>query len=148
MKKVEWGIFRYPLFLNIIPLLDTSIAHALYPFIYLPNDLYDRLLKSGEDDADVFAVILHEREHLLRMKNAKPYFVGSILFIFRYILGDKKFILAEELAAIEVEMRYRKSRQILYDIERKASQFSGALYDHLLSHDEAIEVLKKKWSET
>ena len=114
------------------------------PLIFLPDELYERIQKHGMSDADAWAVIVHERAHLFRIGKTIP-IIGPLIFGYRFIVGDKKFTLEEELYAIHEEMKYRKSKNIPYDIERKARQFSSSLYRNLLPYEEARLRLEDLW---
>ncbi len=142
----EWGISRYPRILRIFR-IDIDIARAIYPFIFLPDDLYGRIVSKGESDSDAWAVIVHERAHLTRMHEILP-LIGPLVFGFKYMRADKEFMLAEELHAIGEEMKYRKRVGILYDIKRKARQFSSRLYQNLVSYERAEALLTELWERT
>ncbi len=62
-KGPEWAIFPYPSFVKV------DIARALYPFIFLPRHLYQRLKKDGENDPDAFAII----HRLIKYNESMPY---------------------------------------------------------------------------
>ena len=143
----ELAILRYPRFARYL-YGDVSVARVIYPpYILLPDDLYTRVMRSGEDDPDAWAVIIHERAHLHRISKTFP-ILGPLIFGLRFLIADKKFTLREELYAIGEEMKYRKERGITYDIERKARHFSSSLYRNLLSYDEAKRILCEAWEKT
>lgn len=58
IKKFPW---------TIIPLLSTHTAHAIYPNIYLPKQVYEDLLSDDPKQKNV-SVLIHEQTHIKRQK--------------------------------------------------------------------------------
>ncbi len=125
-----------------IPQLDSNVAQAVYPFIFLPPDLYTRIFETPSIDPADLSVIVHERIHIDRAREVSPF-----LYFSRYS-SDPAFRLNEELLAIEAQMRYLRLFGVRYDIESKALQFSGETYGRMLSLEEAESVLSALWEKT
>jgi hypothetical protein len=143
-ERPEWAILRYPRFVTRLLPRATAVSRALYPFIVLTPELYERVITFKESDADAWAVVIHERAHIERVKNTTPLF-GPVIFGIRFLLADKDFMLKEELHAIKEEMKFRASSSISYDIERKARQFASPLYRNLMTEHAARRLLTDLW---
>lgn len=122
----------------ILPWPFTRLALAFWPFVLLPLPLWWRWARGAATIPDE-AVIAHEREHLKR-----EWAYGPIAFGLRYF-SDRQFRLNEELAAIRVEMAFLRSRGFVYDVQRKAQQFSSHIYGYMVSYDEARTRLSALW---
>lgn len=122
---------------RVVP-YPTKLAFAIRPFIFVPRTFYARY-RNNALSADDEAVLVHERVHLRREQEA-----GLLRFGYKY-LTQPQFRLTEELIAIKEEMKFRKSKGITYDIERKARHFAGAEYRYLLPYEEAKRVLTDLW---
>jgi hypothetical protein len=83
------------------------------------------------------SILTHEIHHLERWKQ-----VGIFKFGFLYLF-NKKFRLEEELSAIKIQMKFLKANKEIYNIERKAIQFSGKEYGYMLTYKEAQDILTK-----
>ncbi len=125
-----------------IPQLDSNVAQAVYPFIFLPPDLYSRIVETPSKDPADLSILIHERVHIDRAREVSPF-----LYLSRYT-SDPSFRLNEELLAIEAQMRYLRSFGVMYDIKEKALQFSDETYGRMLPLEEAESVLSALWEKT
>ena len=127
-----------PGWMSVLPLYDISIAHAIYPTVYLPLDQYDEFY-SGDVSVWLDSVLVHEKFHLIRMEESNP-----LTFGVRY-MTSKKFRLEEELLAIKEQMEYLKEHGEEYPVEWKAEQFAGETYGEVLDFEQSVYVLSTLW---
>ncbi|HEY5442198.1 MAG TPA: hypothetical protein VIJ68_01530 [Candidatus Saccharimonadales bacterium] len=124
-KLIEW-----------LPGVGKATCQAVYPNIYVPRHVYASL-QSDNPEPRYIAVLLHEQEHLLRMKQS-----GVLKWNLRYAFS-RKFRLDEELAAVKPQKIYLLQQGEAYDDERKAKLLSSWLYFWSTSYDKALEKLKQ-----
>lgn len=125
--------------LDFLPLVDADTPSTLYPFIYLPEEMYEDALREAPS-RETEAVLVHERTHIRQQSRD-----GLFSYMLKYVFS-REFRLTQELEAIEAEMAYRKAHGLSYDIERKARQFSGSSYLWVLPYDEAKAQLEALWA--
>lgn len=130
--KPKSGFWQY------IPWLSTFTANAIYPNIYLPQQVYDDLLKENPEPKNV-SVLIHEQTHLKRQKE-----MGWLIFGLKYLFFPK-FRFNEELIAIKESMKYLKKKNITCDTERRARFLSSWIYLWPVSYEYAKEELDKAW---
>lgn len=127
--KVKTGLW------NIHPFLSKNSAHALYPYIYIPQWLYEELKKKNPDPYAI-ASLMHEQVHIRRQKE-----IGFLKFGILYLIS-RKFRFEEELLAIREQMKYLKKMGKEFDIEQRAKQLSGSMYLWSSSYSEAKRRLR------
>lgn len=125
---------------TILPLFSTYTAHAIYPNVYVPKDIYANLL-SGNPDPKNISILIHEQTHIKRQKQ-----MGWFIWGLKYCLSGK-FRFEEELAAIKESMKYLKKKNITCDTERSVRFLSGYLYLWCVSYEEAKRKLDDAWKE-
>ncbi len=121
-------------------MLSGFTAHAIYPNIYLPREVYENLY-SNNPKPKWIAVLKHEQEHIKREKE-----MGAIVFGLRYLFSPK-FRFQEELVAIKAQMKYLKSVGEKFDINKAANFVSGWLYLWPVTTELAKRVLDEAWRE-
>ena len=127
-----------PRYFSLIPFLSTTMACTIFGKIYFPLDQYNDLVSDNPSNL-VKSVYIHELVHVTRQNEQ-----GSLLWNIKY-LCNKKFRLQEELAAIQEQMKFLKSVNEVYDIERKAKQFAGSDYLWVCSYQEGKSILQNLW---
>lgn len=120
------------------PLLDTQLAHALYPFIWLPPTQYVDYT-SWDPSVRVQSVVVHECMHLERQEMMTPLWFGM-----RYLCSSS-FRLQEELIAISTQMNYLQQHGENYPLAWKAKQFAGREYGYMMTETEAMKILHDCW---
>ena len=135
------NIRQKPKFIDVLPGLGRGTCHALYPNIYLSRSVYMNLT-SEHPSPYTEAVVLHEQEHLNRMKQ-----YGVMKWYLKY-LTSRSFRLDEELAATEVQLVYIKAAGGTLDLERRARQLSGPLYLWAAKYDTVLGRLMDMWDKT
>ena len=128
-----------PSWWRYVPLLGDEIATTVYPHLYFPKSLYESRITT-EPSKEAYGVYLHELTHLSRQMT-----YGPILWNITYITS-RQFRLREELVAIQTQMKYLKSENLEYDIERKAKQFSSGTYLWVLPLEKARDALQELWN--
>ncbi len=124
---------------NIIPLLSTQTAQAIYPNIYVPKWFYEHL-KSKNPNPKRVAILVHEQTHIERQRQ-----VGWLLWELKYLLLPK-FRFNEELEAIKTQVEFLKSKGIEYDkseIQRFAKFLSSYIYLWMINYEEAKMQLER-----
>lgn len=104
-----------------LPGIGRGTCHAVYPNIYLSRKVYSQVF-TDKPDTYAMAVVIHEQEHLNRMKS-----YGVAKWYIRY-LWSGSFRLEEELAATKPQFSYIKAQGLTFNLERKAHLLSGWLY--------------------
>ena len=130
-----------PTWWKFIPFLGVEIATTIYPYIYLPKDMYVDLISENPSILNM-SVLIHEKVHIDRQIQH-----GSILLWNINYLLIPKFRLDEEIVAIREQMVFLKKHGKKYDYERKAQQFSSSTYLWVLPYKKSIELLMSLWSE-
>jgi len=125
-----------PFLWQFLPWLSSYTAQAIYPNIYVSKKVFENL-KSKNPNPRFIAILEHEIKHLQRQKE-----LGIIKFGIKYLLSPK-FRFQEELLAIKEEMRYLKSKKLLFSIERAAKYLSSWLYFWMIPYQKAKEELEK-----
>ncbi|HWA52240.1 MAG TPA: hypothetical protein VG895_04250 [Patescibacteria group bacterium] len=117
-----------------LPLLGKYTAHAIYPNIYIPKNIYENL-KSKNPNPEYVSVLLHEQTHIKRQKQA-GWFIWGLKYCF-----SRNFRFNEEFEAIKTQIKYLKSKNMKFDTARRAKYLSGPLYLWCISYKEAKEKL-------
>jgi len=129
--KPKIGLWKF-----LPKIIFTKTAQCIYPFIFLPEDIYKDLISLTPKPESV-AVLLHEKVHLERQKRK-----GIILWIILYIISPK-FRLNEELLAFKEQIKYLKKLNLTLDLELRAKRLSSWLYLWCISYKKALLELKK-----
>lgn len=129
-----------PKWWGIVPFLSKFTANAIWPNVYLPQEVYDNL-KSGNPKPKWVAVLKHEEEHLRRENE-----MGPVIFGLKYLFSGR-FRFDEELIAIKAGMKYLESVGETFDTARSAGFLSSWLYLWPVSYKEAKTALDKLWKE-
>ena len=124
---------------TLLPLFSTATAHAIYPYIYIPQKLYVNLQLDNPDPKNV-AVLIHEQTHIQRQKK-----MGWLLWELTYCFSGK-FRMKEEIAAITASMKYYKKEKLVWDTQKSALFLSSYLYLWCTSYHNAKEKLDETWS--
>ncbi len=125
---------------TILPITSTYTAHAIYPNIYLPRDIFENLKSSKPDNKNI-SILIHEQTHIKRQKNT-----GWLLWGIKYVFLSN-FRFNEELVAIKESMKFMKSKKESWDIDRSARFLSSYLYLWCISRKKAKLSLDKVWNE-
>lgn len=121
---------------KILPkIISTKTAQCIYPFIFLPEDVYINLISPTPKPLSI-AIFLHEKVHLERQKRK-----GILLWIILYIISPK-FRFNEELLAFKEQIIYLKKHGLILDLEMRAKRLSSWLYLWCVSYEEALLELK------
>lgn len=132
------GVVIKPRWALWLPWIGGTTANALYPFIFIPPAYYESL-ESESPSALYEAVILHEREHLVRQRQT-----GVVWWMMKYFFLSQ-FRYEEEIVASRPQMIHLKKHGLVFDTEKKARQLSGLLYLYCVGYHEAKERLDKLW---
>ena len=132
------NVRRKPWLVDVLPGVGRGTCHAVYPNIYLARSVY-KSVTSNEPDPYSEAVVIHEQEHLKRMKA-----YGVAKWYVRYLLS-RKFRLAEELAASKPQLGHIKNKKLTFNLERKARVLSGWLYLWPASYESVLKNLNEAW---
>lgn len=124
-----------PRLIEWLPGIGKATCQAVYPNIYVPHHVYASL-RSANPEPKYIAVLLHEQEHLHRMKQH-----GVLVWNLRYIF-IRRFRFNEELAAVKPQKDYLQQQGQAYDDEAKAKMLSGWLYLWSTSYNKALERLR------
>ena len=130
-----------PKFLKRISILDalfTQTAQGIYPYILVPQHIYDDL-NSAAPNPYFLALIVHEQTHLDRQSK-----YGWVKWMVSYAVSSK-FRFAEELVAIKAQMGFLKSNGLNFPIEATAKLLSGWLYLKPVSYETALNELQRAW---
>lgn len=121
-----------------LPFTKNFGGNAIYPNIYLREDIYDDLLKNHPHPRSI-AVLKHEEFHRKRQKE-----MGLVRFVLRnYFLPHAR--LEEELQAYEISMREWKGAGLKFPIDLVARNLSGWMYLWTTSYKEAKARLEEMW---
>lgn len=134
------SVKRKPWLIDQLPWVGRGTSTALYPYVWLSGKTYDNLTGPHPDPYSV-ALLLHEQEHIARMKKAGP---GR--WIFRY-LASGSFRFEEEVAAIRPQYGYLKREKLDAHMEFRAKRLSGWLYFWPVSYNQALKRLKRLWED-
>lgn len=129
-----------PWWFNIIPWLNKYTANAIYPNVYVPQNMYENLLSQKPNPKHI-GVLIHEETHLERERK-----MGPIKFGAKYFLSPK-FRFNEELAANREMYKFLKKHKVKHDIEKHSRFLSGWLYLWPVSYEYAKKELEKAWEE-
>lgn len=121
---------------RIFPYLANKTAHGIYPYVYVPVNIYDDLHSNKPSPWNV-ALLIHEEEHIKRQVAA-----GPLSWMIKYLISSE-FRFKEELAADKPQIEYLKSLNLEFDINRRALLLSGWLYLWPVSYKTAREELEK-----
>jgi hypothetical protein len=127
-----------PVYLDKLSGLSPHSGTAIYPYVYVSRALYDNLI-SGNPDPSSVALVLHEQEHIERIRNT-----GALKWYSRYLFSPK-FRLHEELAATKPQFAYLKRMDISAHLEHRAKVLSGPMYLWPASYDDALKQLYAIW---
>ena len=131
IKKFPW---------TVLPLFSTYTAHAIYPNIYLPRDIYNNLASKSPAPRNV-ATLIHEQTHIDRQKK-----MGRFRWGIKYCFVPS-FRLNEELVAIGASMKYMKQKGEKWDTARSAQHLSSYLYLWCVRYEDAkkkLDTIEKK----
>lgn len=129
-----------PNWFNFIPILNQYTANSIYPYIFVPKDIFKNL-KSENPDHSYLALLAHEGTHYKRQRQA-----GWLKFAIRYLFVPK-FRFKEELIAVKVGMKYLKSNDIPFEFEEKSKKSAKNLYLWPISKNYGKLQLEKLWKE-
>ena len=122
---------------KILPkIISNKTAQCIYPFIFLPEDVYKDLISKTPKPKSI-AIFLHEKVHLERQKRK-----GILLWIILYIISPK-FRFNEELLAFKQQIKYLKKLNLTLDLELRAQRLSSWLYLWCVSYEKALLELQK-----
>ncbi len=123
---------------SISHFLQHGSAHAIYPNVYVPPQVYDNIISENPDPRMV-RVVIHEFAHLRRQREK-----GVLQWFVLYALsGD--FRLVEELEAIKAEIHFSKEQGIEIDLLEKADILSSWRYLFCISFQGAWFLLRSNW---
>lgn len=127
-KNFIWNMFPF----------SKYTAQAIYPNIYFTKEVYENL-KSSKPNPRYIAALKHEQTHIERQKRA-----GWLKWELSYIFLPR-FRFNEEFEAIKASMKYLKSKNCTFDINKSAKYLSGWLYLWCVSYQKAKSELDKAW---
>lgn len=108
--KIQSYIKPKPDLFKYIPWLSSNVANTLYPFIFLPKEIYNNLV-SHLPNQKYIALLVHEQFHYRRQQE-----MGAVVFGIKYLFSSK-FRFSEELDAVKAAVNYLKQQNITVDIE-------------------------------
>ncbi|VVA44201.1 conserved hypothetical protein [Candidatus Roizmanbacteria bacterium] len=129
--KPKIGLWKF-----LPKIISTKTAQCIYPFIFLPEDIYKDLI-SPTPKSESVAVLLHEKVHFERQKEK-----GIVQWSILYIISSK-FRFNEELLAFKEQIKYLKKLNLTLDLELRAKRLSSYLYLWCVSYEKALLELKK-----
>jgi hypothetical protein len=132
------NIKRKPWLIDQLPWVGRGTSTALYPNVWLSAQTYDDLVGAYPDPYNV-ALLLHEQEHITRMKQMRP-----IRWVLRYMTSNR-FRFEEELAALHPQFAYIKHEGLDFNMEHRARVLSGWLYFWPVGNEEALRRLNQLW---
>ncbi len=138
---LQSNIKPYPKFLKIFPFIKNFGGSAIYPNIYLKEDVYRDLLNKNPKSHSM-AILKHEQFHIKRQKE-----IGLLMFGIKYIF-IKSFRFNEELLAYKETIKILKKHNGTFDIDRIAKLLSGSMYLWSTSNFKAKSELEKVWNNT
>ncbi len=139
MKLPEY-VRPYPLIWKKLPFLKPYAGNAIYPFIFLREDIYQDLLTNKPNPRSV-ACLEHEQYHRKREQT-----IGWFLFGLQYLISPT-FRFTEELNAYKVTMKVLKQNKEQFVVESIARYLSGWMYLWSISYTDAKKILEKAWNE-
>lgn len=125
-------------FIESLPGIGGKTGTAFYPNVYVPKVIYADLYSEKPSPYNI-ALVIHEQEHIKRMKSE-----GILRFYTKYVLS-RKFRFEEELVATRPQLAFIKSKGLTFDLERKARSLSGWLYLCPVKYEEALKHLNTIW---
>ncbi|HSX08458.1 MAG TPA: hypothetical protein VLG11_06220 [Candidatus Saccharimonadales bacterium] len=131
IRKKSWIV-------ELLPWIGGGTSTTLYPYVYLSRATY-KSIRSANPDPYKISTLIHEEEHIKRIKNE-----GARRWYIKYFL-DRHFRLEEELAATAPQFSYLKSLGLTFDMQRKARVLAGHLYFWPVSRKEALRRLSTLW---
>jgi hypothetical protein len=134
--KLSPNIKLKPWWLRIIPWAGRYTAQAIYPNIYFPKRIYEKLI-SG--DQTYIPALLHEQEHIKRQRKK-----GWLKWAFKYTFSGK-FRFNEEIAADIPKFRYMKKKGIEPHLNQRAKWLSSWIYLWPVSYETAKRKLERVW---
>jgi len=129
-----------PTWFKFLPILNQYNANSLYPYIFVPKDIFDNL-KTNNPNQKYLALLAHEGTHYERQKQ-----IGWLKFAVKYLLMPK-FRFKEELIAVKVGMKYLKMRKIPFDFDERSKKSAKNLYLWPISKHYGKSKLEKIWKE-
>lgn len=138
--KLPKYVREKPDFFRFTPILREYTANSIYPWIFLPTDIYKNL-KSSQPDLHHIAILIHEQEHHKRQKK-----MGWFVFGVKYLFSPK-FRFTEELIAVKKAMGFLKKNNIPFNFNRTAKVLSIYLYLWPVSKHYAEKELRKIWDD-
>lgn len=130
-----------PRICNLLPWISSYTAQAIYPNIYVSEEVYEDLTRI-RSKAGYVAVLEHEKKHIERQKE-----LGVFKFGIKYLFSPK-FRFKEEILAIKASMKYLKKKGLDFEVEKRAKWLSSWLYLWMTSYDDAKKALQKAWVAT
>ena len=130
-----------PSLLREIPILHTlfyDTAQGIYPYIFIPKEIYKNLQLQNPNLYYV-SLLIHEQTHLDRQKKQ-----GRINWITKYLFKPK-FRIIEELIANKKQMKFMKENKLEFPFEKKARMLSSWVYFWPVTYNEALKELKTAW---
>lgn len=125
-------------YVDFLPVLGKSTAHTIFPFIFLPDKIFNDLRKSNPNPYNE-ALLKHEETHRRRQIQQ-----GVFKFWAKYLLSSK-FRFNEELMADKEYMKVIRMNNLEFNIQKRARQLSGPLYFWATSYIDAKEKLEEVW---
>lgn len=132
------NIRQRPALIDRLPGLSQASGTAIYPHVYVGRELYANLVSDEPDQSNV-ALVLHEQEHIKRIKEA-----GAFKWYGRYVFS-RTFRLEEELEATKSQFVHLKSYGIQADLEHRAKVLSSGLYLWPTNYEHAYMRLAVIW---
>lgn len=101
-----------PKLFRFLPLLLKPVAYTIYPFIFLPREIFINL-QSNHPNPKFIALLIHEEFHRERQKQ-----LGVLSFALQYFFSPR-FRSQEELAGVTAALKYLKTKNIpFFNIEK------------------------------
>jgi len=129
-----------PGYFKFIPVLSNYTANSIYPRIFIPQDIYEDLVRPKPDQRHI-ALLVHEEAHFQRQKA-----MGWLLFGTKYLFSSK-FRFNEELLAVKEAMKYLKRNKNYFTFDRSSKNLSSHLYLWPVSKRYDEKELRKLWDE-
>jgi len=123
---------------ELLPWIGGGTSTTIYPNIYLSSPVYNSVY-SDKPDPYMISTLIHEQEHIVRIRK-----MGPAKWYMKYFLS-RKFRLDEELAATKPQLAYIKSLGLTFNLERKARALSGVLYLWAASYKDVLAKLIQIW---
>jgi len=126
--------------ISFLDTLFTKTAQGIYPFILVPQHIYDDLLTPAPNPY-YLGLIVHEQTHLDRQAE-----YGFVKWMALYAVSAK-FRVGEEIEAIKAQMAFLKRNGLSFPIESTAKLLSSWLYLKPVSYETALQELSLAWEE-